>query len=134
MKSLEGWLRKNITDKRTAKVCGYSRRSKLPPVRLDVIQGLLRVANTYSGFQMGVVGAAHWFRECGLCKTNVETQDCLRSHYCKTVRDFGYTINEIPCVFEMKEHTTGAFLGVMGCCGRTGWWWRGGGGGGGRGG
>jgi hypothetical protein len=73
----------------------------------------------------GVVGAAHWFRERWACKTNVGGQNCLCSHYCKTVRDYAYATNDIPYIFEMsarKEHTTGAFLGAMGCCGRTGWW------------
>lgn len=72
-----------------------------------------------------VAGDAHWHWLCehAPCKTNVGTLDCLCSHYCKTVRDHGYAIDEISCIFEMnarKEHTTGAFLGAMGRCVGTG--------------
>lgn len=71
----------------------------------------------------GVVGAAHWFRERGLRKTDVGTLNCLCTHYCKTVHDYGYAMNQIQYIFEMsakKEHT-GAFMGATGCCGKTCW-------------
>lgn len=38
----------------------------------------------------GVVGAAHWFHERCLCKTNVGRLYCLCSHCCKDVRDYAY--------------------------------------------